>query len=82
MRRWSVAGWISRRCARPPRRRRARPAGARVVYLGRYADHDFVRDHGVLWINPMWPWADTCVAIEGYDVPLLAASAILNGAIA
>jgi len=62
--------------------RRARPAGARVAYLALYADRDFVRDDGVLWIDPMWPWADACVPIEGYDVPLLAASGILNGAIA
>ncbi len=62
--------------------RRARPAGARVAYLALYADRDFISDEGVLWIDPMWPWADACVPIEGYDVPLIAASGILNGAIA
>jgi len=30
----------------------------------------------------MWGWSDACVPLEGYDVPLLAASGIVNGAIA
>jgi hypothetical protein len=62
--------------------RRARPAGARVVYVAVRPDRDFVKDDGVIWIDPMWDWPDACVPIEGYDVPLLAASGIVNGAIA
>lgn len=62
--------------------RRARPAGARVVYVTLRSDRDFVEDPGVIWIDPMWDWPDACVSVEGYDVPLLAASGILNGAIA
>lgn len=62
--------------------RRARPAGARVVYVTVRHDRDFTRDPDVIWIDPMWDWPDACVPLEGYDVPLLAASGIVNGAIA
>ena len=61
--------------------RKARPAGARVVYLSLFADRDFTKDDGVIWIDPMWNWPDACVPLEGYDVPLLPASGIVNGAI-
>ena len=62
--------------------RKARPAGARVSYLALRADRDYVKDSGVIWIDPMWDWPDACVPLEGYDVPLLAASGVINGAIA
>ncbi len=62
--------------------RRARPAGTRVVYVSVYADRDFTKDEGVIWIDPMWNWSDGCVPLEGYDVPLLPASGVVNGAIA
>ena len=62
--------------------RAARPAGARVVYVSLFADRDFTKDNGVIWIDPMWAWSDACVTLEGYDIPLLPASGIVNGAIA
>lgn len=62
--------------------RKARPAGARVVYISLYADRDFTKDDGVIWIDPMWNWSDACVPLEGYDVPMLPASGVVNGAIA
>ncbi len=62
--------------------RKARPAGARVVYVSLLADRDFKKDDGVIWIDPMWNWPDACVTLEGYDVPLLPASGVVNGAIA
>jgi hypothetical protein len=62
--------------------RRARPAGARVVYVSVRPDRDFMNDPGAIWIDPMWDWPDACVPLDGYDVPLLAASGIVNGAIA
>ncbi len=62
--------------------RKARPAGARVVYVSLFADRDFTKDNGVIWIDPMWNWPDACVTLEGYDVPLLPASGVINGAIA
>jgi hypothetical protein len=30
----------------------------------------------------MWPWADAVVPLEGYDVPILPASGIVNAAVA
>lgn len=62
--------------------RKARPAGARVAFLALRHERDFVQDPGVIWIDPMWDWPDACVPLEGYDVPLLAASGVVNGAIA
>jgi hypothetical protein len=62
--------------------RRAREAGAKVVYVAVRPDRDFRDDEGVIWIDPMWDWPDACVDIEGYDAPLLAASGLVNGAIA
>ena len=61
---------------------RARPAGARVVYVTVRADRDYVRDEDVIRIDPMWDWPDACVELDGYDIPVLAASGIVNGAIA
>ena len=61
---------------------RARAAGARAVYVDILQDRDYVQAPDVIWIDPMWPWADACVPIEGYDIPALAASGVVNGAIA
>jgi hypothetical protein len=61
---------------------RARCAGAQVVYVDILQQRDYVKSKDVIWIDPMWPWADACVPIENYDVPALPASAIVNGAIA
>jgi hypothetical protein len=62
--------------------RKARPAGTRVVYVSLYADRDYTKDDGVVWIDPMWNWSDACVPLGGYDVPVLPASGVVNGAIA
>jgi hypothetical protein len=62
--------------------RKATPAGARVAYVSVMADRDFIRTDNAVWIDPMWPWVDACVTLEGYDVPVLASSGIINGAIA
>ncbi|HOZ45329.1 MAG TPA: hypothetical protein PLO37_01400 [Candidatus Hydrogenedentes bacterium] len=68
----------------PPSRllERARSAGARVAYLSVYADREFAKDPGVIWIDCMWPWPDAVVDVKGYDIPILASSGILNGAVA
>ena len=62
--------------------RKARDARARVGYVSLYPDRDYTQDPGVIWIDPMWPWSDACVPIEGYDVSVLPASGLVNGAIA
>ena len=61
---------------------RGRRAGAKVVYVDVLQHRDYTKDRGVIWIDPMWPWTDACVPIENYDVPALASSGIVNGAIA
>lgn len=61
--------------------RLARPAGARVAYVSVRPDRDFTHDPEVVWIDPMWDWLDGCVSVEGYDIPILPASSVLNGAI-
>jgi len=60
----------------------ARAAGARVVYISVLENRDFKRDPRVLWIDPKWPWVDACVPLNAYDLPMLASSGIVNGAIA
>jgi len=61
---------------------RAAQAGARVVYVDVLADRDYVGNPEVIWIDPMWPWSDACVPVPGYDIPALASSGVVNGAIA
>ena len=62
--------------------RKACPAGARVAYVSVRPDRDYMGGENVIWIDPMWDWPDACVPIDGYDVPLLAATAMFTGAIA
>jgi hypothetical protein len=60
----------------------ASKCGARVVYVSLRSDRDFTRDKSVIWIDPMWDWPDACVPLEGYDIPILAASGVINASIA
>ena len=62
--------------------RKARKAGARVVYVCLRSERDFIHDRNVIWIDPMWKWPDACVPLEGYDIPLLPASGVVNGSVA
>jgi len=62
--------------------RLAKKCGARAVYVSVRPDRDFTRDKDVIWIDPMWDWPDACVQLEGYDIPILAASGVINGSIA
>jgi len=61
---------------------RATSAGARVVYAALYAHRDYPPGTGALWLDPMWDWTDACVTVEGYDIPILPGSGIVNGAMA
>ena len=62
---------------------RAKHAGARVAYVDILQHRDYPNnDEDVLWIDPMWPWADGVVQIPNYDVPACPASGIINSAIA
>lgn len=62
--------------------RRARTVGARAVYVCIVSHRDFTRDANVVRIDPMWDWADACVSLEGYDIPVLPVSGVINSAIA
>ena len=68
----------------PPRNmlERAKSAGAKAVYVAPYMDRDFPTGNDTIWIDPMWPFADACVPIPGYDIPALPASGVANSAIA
>ena len=35
----------------------------------------------ILYLDPGWPLADGCVAIPGYDIPILPASGVIQAAI-
>lgn len=68
----------------PPRSmlERAKTAGAKAVYVAPYMDRDFPTGKDTVWIDPMWQFGDACVPIPSYDVPALASSGVVNGAIA
>jgi hypothetical protein len=57
-------------------------SGAKAAYMSVLPDRDYAQNPNVTYIDPMWNWADACVPLEAYDVPLLAASGIVHGAIA
>lgn len=61
---------------------KARAAKTNVVYVTVLGDRDYDKDSGVVWIDPMWRWADACVSLGGYDIPILPPSGIVNSAIA
>lgn len=61
---------------------RAAVVGARTVYVAVRPDRGFVRSRGAVWIDPMWDWPDACVAVDGYDVPVVPVSGVGNGALA
>jgi hypothetical protein len=68
----------------PPYRMLAQacPAGARVAYVDVLQHRDYADNPNVVWIDPMWDWQDACVPVEGYDIAIIPASGIVNGAIA
>jgi len=57
-------------------------AGGKAAYMCVLWDRDYAQNPNIVYIDPMWNWPDACVPLEGYDVPLLAASGIVHGAIA
>jgi hypothetical protein len=57
-------------------------AGGKAAYMCVLHDRDYTHNPNVVYIDPMWNWPDACVPLESYDVPLLAASGIVQGVIA
>jgi hypothetical protein len=39
------------------------------------------RSRSIIYIDPCWPIEDACVAVKGYDIPILPSSGILQAAI-
>lgn len=62
--------------------RDAKTAGARSAYVSVRPDRDFPTGASNIWVDPMWPFADACVYLPGYDIPMLPASGIVSAAIA
>lgn len=56
--------------------------GARMAYISIMQHRDFPTGSGVIWIDPMWPWADGCVTLPGYDIPAFPASGVVDVALA
>jgi hypothetical protein len=56
----------------------ARDNGYKVVYSAVLEDRDFRDAADVIWIDPMFRWEDAVVPLEGYPVPILAPSGMLN----
>lgn len=61
---------------------RARPSGAKIVYVDLLEHRDWIHDPHVIWVDPMWPWDDAVVTLPNYDIPMLPPSGIVNSAIA
>lgn len=61
---------------------RARPDGAKIVYVDVLEHRDWKSDPNAIWIDPMWPWDDAVVTLPNYDIPMLPPSGIVNSAIA
>ena len=65
-----------------PMLRNGKSAGARTVYVCVHPERDFPTGASNVWIDPMWPFADACISLPGYDIPILPASGIVSAAIA
>ena len=57
-------------------------AGGKAAYMSVLHDRDYAQNPNVVYIDPMWNWPDACIPLESYEVPLLASSGIVHGAIA
>jgi hypothetical protein len=52
----------------------------RLLYTSAKRGEGDGRD-GIYFVDPHWPIEDACVAIDGYDIPILPASGVLQAAI-
>ena len=55
--------------------------GVKLVYVDVQPAQPPEPANNILYIDPVWPLADGCVAIPGYDVPILPASGVIQAAI-
>ena len=59
----------------------AKALGVKLVYSDVQPAQPPEPASNILYIDPAWPLADGCVAIPGYDVPILPASGVIQAAI-
>ncbi len=59
----------------------AKAMGVKLVYCDVQPAQRAEPVGNILYIDPGWPLADGCVAIPGYDVPILPASGVIQAAI-
>jgi hypothetical protein len=59
----------------------AKALGVKLVYSDVQPAEPPEPASNILYIDPAWPLADGCVAITGYDVPILPASGVIQAAI-
>jgi hypothetical protein len=59
----------------------AKALGVKLVYSDVQPAQPPEPAGNILYIDPVWPLADGCVAIPGYDVPILPASGVIQAAI-
>ena len=55
--------------------------GYKLAYLTVQSAEPAEPKKNVLYMNPGWPLPDSCVTVPGYDIPILPASGVVNGAI-
>ena len=59
----------------------AKVLGVKLVYSDVQPAQPSQPSGNFLYIDPAWPLADGCVAVPGYDVPILPASGVIQAAI-
>ncbi len=59
----------------------AKATGVKLVYTDVEPNQPPEPASNILYIDPAWPLADACVALPGYDIPILPASGVVQAAI-
>ena len=57
----------------------ARASGVKLVYSDVQPAQPPEPAKNILYLDPAWPLADGCVAVPGYDIPILPASGVIQG---
>ena len=59
----------------------AKATGIKLVYFDVQPAQPPEPAGNILYLDPAWPFADGCVTVPGYDVPILPASGVVQAAI-
>ncbi len=60
---------------------KAKALRVRLVYSGVQPAQPLETADNILYVDPAWPLADGCVAVPGYDVPILPPGGVAQAAI-